>query len=63
MAREAIKNWQGRIIGFVEWSGNRKWLSDFYGRRLGYYDKSLNKTFDFYGRQIGSGDIVLTLLK
>ena len=63
MAREAIKDWQGKIIGWLEWLGNKKWLSDFYGRRLGYYDKSLNKTFDFYGRQIGIGDMVMTLLK
>ncbi len=63
MAREKITDWTGKIIGWVEWSGNKKWLSDFYGRRLGYYDKSLNKTFDFYGRQVGNGDIVMTLLR
>ena len=63
MAREPIKDWTGKIIGFVEWSGNKKWLSDFYGRKLGYYDKSLNRTFDFYGRQVGQGDIVMTLLR
>lgn len=63
MARDKITDWTGKIIGWIEWSGNKKWLSDFYGRRLGYYDKSLNKTFDFYGRQVGNGDIVMTLLK
>lgn len=63
MAREAIKDWTGKILGWVEWSGNRKWLSDFNGRRLGYYDKSLDKTCDFYGRQVGRGDILLTLLR
>lgn len=63
MAREAIKDYQGKILGWIEWSGNKKWLSDFYGKRLGYYDQSLNKTFDFYGRQVGSGDIVMTLLR
>ncbi|MBR2860857.1 MAG: hypothetical protein IKB86_03375 [Clostridia bacterium] len=63
MAKEVIKDYTGKIIGAIEWSGNKKWLSDFYGRRLGYYDKSLDKTFDFYGRMIGYGDIVLTLLR
>ena len=63
MAREPIKDWQGKILGFVEWSGNKKWISDFYGKRLGYYDSSLNKTFDFYGRQVGQGDMVMTLLR
>lgn len=63
MAREKIQDWTGKIIGWIEWTGNKKWLSDFNGRRLGYYDKSLNKTFDFYGRQVGMGDIVMTLLR
>ena len=63
MAREPIKDWTGKIIGFVEWSGNKKWLSDFYGRRLGYYDRSTNKTHDFYGHMVGQGDIVMTLLR
>ena len=63
MAKEKITDWTGKIIGWVEWSGNKKWLSDFYGRRLGYYDKSLNITCDFYGRRVGTGDIVMTLLR
>lgn len=63
MSREKIQDWSGKIIGWIEWSGDKKWLSDFYGRRLGYYDKRLDKTFDFYGRMIGNGDIVMMLLK
>ncbi len=63
MARERITDWTGKTIGWVEWVGNRKWLSDFYGKRLGYYDKSYDKTFDFYGRQVGNGDLVMTLLR
>jgi len=30
--------------------------TDFYGRRLGHYDKARNKTFDFYGRLVCEGD-------
>ncbi len=63
MAREKIQDWTGKIIGFVEWSGNKKWISDFYGRRLGYYDRSTNKTYEFSGRMVGRGDIVMTLLR
>lgn len=63
MARESIKDWTGKIIGWVEWSGDRKWLSDFYGVKLGYYDKSRDVTCDFYNRQVGKGDILLTLLR
>ena len=63
MAREAIKDWQGRILGWIEWSGNKKWISNFAGQRLGYYDRSLNKTCDFYGRQVAQGDCVMMLLR
>lgn len=63
MAREPIKDWTGKIIGFTEQSGNKKWLSDFYGRRVGYYDCSTNKTHEFSGRMVGQGDITMTLLK
>lgn len=63
MAREAVKDWQGKILGWIEWSGNKKWLSDFSGRRLGYYDQSANKTYDWQNRLIGSGDLVMTLLR
>ena len=63
MAREKIQDFSGKIIGWIEWSGNRKWLSDFSGKRLGYYDKSLNKTFDFYGRMVATGDCIMMLLR
>lgn len=63
MAKEKIQDWTGKIIGWVEWSGNKKWLSDWQGRRLGYYDKLLNITCDFYGRQVGKGDILMMLLR
>ncbi|MBR6549451.1 MAG: hypothetical protein IKT68_07925 [Clostridia bacterium] len=63
MAREPIKDWTGKIIGFTEWSGNKKWLSDFYGRKLGYYDRSADKTCEFGGRMVGKGDILMTLLR
>ena len=63
MAKEKITDWTGKIIGWVEWSGNKKWLFDFYHRKLGYYDKSLDKTFDWHGLQVGKGDILMTLLR
>lgn len=63
MAKEKIQDWTGKIIGWVEWVGDKKWLFDFYGRKLGYYNKSLNITCDFYGRQVGKGDVVMTLLR
>lgn len=62
--KEAIKDWTGKIIGYVqtESSGN-KLLTDWQGRILGKYNKSLNITQDFNGRRVGDGDILMTLLR
>ena len=63
MAREAIKDWRGEILGFVETQSNGdKVLTDFYGHKLGFYRNS-DETTDFYGRKVGKGDILLTLLR
>ena len=62
--RDKIKNWQGRIIGFVDTdtaTGN-KVVRDFYGKILGKYNKRLNITQDFYGRLVTIGDRVMMLL-
>lgn len=62
--REPIKDWTGKILGFVETDSNgNKVLKDFYGRILGKYNKRLDVTQDFYGRKVGSGDILMTLLR
>ena len=62
--REKIKDWTGRIIGFVDtdsMNGN-KTLRDFYGKILGYYIKNLDITTDFYKRRVAKGDQLLMLL-
>lgn len=62
--KEPIKDWQGKILGFMETESNgNKVLRDFYGRILGKYDRSLDVTRDFYGRQVGKGDVLMTLLR
>ena len=62
--KEPIKDWQGKILGFVETESNgNKVLRDFYGRILGKYDKNSNVTRDFYGRQVGKDDVLMTLLR
>lgn len=64
MAKETLRDWTGKIIGFVETdSSGNKVLRDFYGRILGKYDKPMNVTRDFYGRVVGKGDILMTLLR
>lgn len=62
--RDKIKDWHGRIIGFVDTdsvTGN-KVVRDFYGKILGKYNKKLNITQDFYGRLVSKGDRTLILL-
>ena len=51
--RTAIRDFYGRIIGWVyeDNNGNKK-LTDFQGRVKGKYDKATNTTRDFYGRII-----------
>lgn len=61
--KEALKDWRGRVIGWVEvdsW-GNKK-VYDFYNRLLGYYEKSTNLTKDFYRRVVGKGDLTSALI-
>lgn len=63
--KESVKDWTGKIIGFIETdsvTGN-KTIRDFYGRIKGKYIKRLNITQDFYGRQVAKGDNLLLLLK
>ena len=63
MAKETLRDFHGRIIGYVETypNGNKR-LTDFHNRILGTYDKSLNVTKDFYGRIVAKGDCLTMLL-
>ena len=52
-----IRDYYGRIIGYVETEPNGdKIFRDFYRRILGKYNKALNVTRDFYGRIVARGD-------
>lgn len=62
--KEAIKDWQGKIIGFLETdSMGNKILRNFQGQILGKYNYRLNITQDFYGRTVAKGDCVMMLLR
>ena len=63
MNRETIKDYSGRIIGYIETESNGdKKVTDFSGRILGYYRKSQNTTVDFCGRIKYYGDMSGALL-
>lgn len=63
MDKQTIRDFSGKIIGFIETdSRGNKTVRDFYMRVLGYYDKSLDVTTDFYHRVIARGDCCGMLL-
>ena len=64
IVKEKIRDWTGKIIGFVETdskTGN-KIIRDFYGKIVGKYDKKNNVTRDFYGNKVARGDQLLLML-
>lgn len=63
MDKQPIKDFNNRIIGYIETDekGN-KVCRDFYNRILGYYQKSDNTTRDFYKRIVSKGDTVVQFL-
>lgn len=64
MKEETIKDWRGKIIGYIQVDNKgNKILRNFYRKILGRYDKITDTTKDFYGRKIGHGDQLLILLK
>lgn len=60
---EPIKDFYGRIMGYVETKSNGEvWAYDFYGRLLGKYYPGDNTTRDFYGRILTRGNTVAGLI-
>ena len=68
MEKKSIKNRWGKEVVRIEerWDG-RLYITDFFGKTLGYYDpKALQgrgATFDFYGRRIAEGDVLTSLIE
>ena len=56
MAREIIRDFNGKIIAFIDDDPNRKSVRSFDGRLLGWYDKKNGNTYEFSGRIIAKGD-------
>lgn len=60
---EVLKDFAGRIIGYIETSPNGdKVGKDFYRRIVGYYEAKSNTTKDFYRRVVGRGDMLSALV-
>ena len=48
--RETIKDFYGKILGYIDDEGSRKVAKNFYGKILGYYYIKDDVTKDFYGK-------------
>lgn len=63
MDEQVIKDWRGKIIGFIQtYSNGDAKVLDFYRRVLGTYNKTLDVTKDFYGRIVAKGNQLSMLL-
>ena len=63
MKETTIKDFYGRVIGYIREEGNgNKTAFDFTRRLLGRFDKSTNMTKDFAGRVIARGDVTQALV-
>ena len=63
MDREVIKDFGGRILGYLEYQSNGDIIvKDFYFKILGKYDKASNTTKDFYGRILFKGNMAASLI-
>lgn len=61
--RQIIKDWRGKILGYVDTDRNgNKIVRNFYRKVLGKYDKRTNTTRDFYGKLVAKGDQCSLLL-
>lgn len=64
MSKIAIKDWQGRVQGYIDERPNGdKYVSDWRGVQQGRYIKAQDVTKDFYGRVIAKGDMASALIK
>lgn len=63
MAKQTLRDFYGKIIGYIEDNANGDQTGrDFYNRIVGYYDAKQNVTRDFYRRIVGKGNILSGLI-
>ena len=63
MQRNAIKDFYGRVLGYIQIENDgRQKAFDYKGRLLGTYYPDRNTTNDFYGRVVYKGNAVASLI-
>ena len=63
MSKEYIKDFYGKVLGYLETQGTKTYARDFYGKVLGSYDTRDGFTRDFYGKVIARGNVVVGLIQ
>lgn len=63
MSRQNVKDFYGRILGYIQTeSDGRQKAFDYKGRLLGTYYPDRNTTNDFYGRVMFKGNAISSLI-
>ena len=63
MQRQNIKDFYGRILGYIQIENDgRQKAFDWKGRLLGTYYPDRNTTNDFYGRVVFKGNAIASLI-
>jgi len=57
-----ITDYSGKLIALMESGSSKDKIYTPNGGYLGYYDKSLDKTYDDGGKYIGPGNQLMTLI-
>ena len=64
MHTEAIKNFSGTILGYIDYKDNGdQVLKNYSGTLLGYYNKIRNITQNYSGTILSYGNTLTTLLR
>lgn len=59
---QSIQDYTGKVIALRESNSQQEKIYTPIGYYLGYYDKSLDKTYASSGRYIGPGNQLMTLI-
>lgn len=62
MGKEYIKDFNGKVLGYLETQGTKTYARDFYGKVLGSYDSRDGFTRDFYNKVVARGNAVVGLI-
>ena len=63
MFGEPVKDWTGKVLGWVDTDKNgNQVVKNFGGRVLAKYDAKANKTTDFAGRKLSEGNTAISYI-